>query len=62
MKVAQGRPRGRVGMRSRFTKKPYKTNGKTAFPAILQTRAPWGRVQASRIHEEESMKTIGKPW
>ena len=66
MKVAQGRPRGRVGMRARLTQKPYKTNGKTAFPARLQTRVPWGRVQASRIHAGESMenhcKTLVKQW
>ncbi len=66
LKVAQGRPRGWAGMRARLTGKPYKTFGKSTFPAMLQIHAACGRVQASRVPGGKSMtthwKTLVKLW
>ena len=62
LKVAQGRLRGRVGIRSPFIKKPYKTNGKTAFPAMLQIQAPVGGCRRPRSWTGNPRRPLEKPW
>ena len=62
LKVAQGRLRGRVGMMSRSTEKPYKPNGKTAFPALLQIQAPVGGCRCPRSWTGNPRRPLEKPW
>ena len=63
LKDAQGRLRGRVGMRSRLIKKPYKTNGKQHFQLCCKSKPLWagaGVPDPGREIHDDHLKNLGK--